>query len=58
MLCLYQLVLLVLEHDEEDIAAFRIHVHPLTSRLQVPRSSENYGFYRPQIRSDTEVIQM
>ena len=57
MLCLYQLVVLVLEHEEEDITAFRIHVHPLTSRLQLPRSSENYGLYMPQIRSDTEVIQ-
>ena len=46
-----------MEHEEEDITAFRIHVHPLTSRLQVPRSSENYGLYMPQIRSDTEVIQ-
>ena len=57
MLCLYQLVLLVLEHEEEDITAFSIHVHPLTYRLQVLRSSEYYGFYMPQIRSDTEVIQ-
>ena len=58
MLCLYQLVMLVLEHEEDDIKAFRIHVHPLTSRRQVPRSSENYGLYMTQIRSDTEVIQM
>ena len=56
MLRLYQLVLLVLENEEEDITAFRIHVHPLISRLQVPRSSDNYGLYMPQIRSDTEVI--
>jgi hypothetical protein len=37
---LYQLVLLVLKHEYEDITASRIHVHPLTSRLQVPRSQK------------------
>ena len=63
MLCLHQMVRLVLEHKEEDITAFRIHVHPLTCRLQVPRSSEIVVFIcrkseviQKRYRSDTEVI--
>lgn len=40
MLGLYQLVLLVLEHKGEDITALRVHVHTLTSRLQLPRSQK------------------
>ncbi|KAH3854180.1 hypothetical protein DPMN_096718 [Dreissena polymorpha] len=35
MLGLYLLVLLVLEHKDENIMALKVHVHPYTSRLRV-----------------------
>lgn len=53
MLSLYQLVLLVLEHEDEDNMALRVHVHPLTSKLQVPRSQKITVF----IGRRSEVIQ-
>ena len=48
-----QLVLLVLQHEDEDITALRIHVLPLTCRLQIQRSQQIKVF----ICRKSEVIQ-
>ena len=55
MLSLYELDLLVFEHEDEDIKAFEGSCSPLDIYTASADVSENYGIYRPQIRSDQGV---